>query len=393
MRTRSSTVRCSSVSARMADAPAGIDLRQLLLTLQQQGGSDCHLKLGRPPMLRVHGDLVPVAHPPLTVADLKGIADQVMAPRHRKEFEEVRDVDFAISLQGVGRFRVNAFQQRGSLAFAIRAVRAEVGSIAALNLPPVLNTIALRTRGLVLVTGVTGSGKSTALAAMIHQVNANRAVNIITIEDPIEYWHQDRKACVSQREIGADAVSFAQALRRVLRQDPDVIMIGEIRDLETLEVAMKAADTGHLVFSTLHTMDAAHTIERLLSFYPPDQQANVRFHLASTLQAVVSLRLVPRSDRPGRVPACEVLINSAAVADNMRDPSKALEIPRLIREGTVQYGMQSFDQSLRHWQTQGVISYETALRHATNPGEYALAAQGIAGASDTSWDQLSQDVR
>ncbi len=377
----------------MAEPGSGFDLRPLLVTLLQQGGSDLHLKLGRPPMLRVHGELVPVSRPPMTADELKSIAEQIMAPRHRTEFEELRDVDFAIGIQGVGRFRVNAYQQRGSLAFAFRTVMTQVSSVEELNLPPVLSTLALRTRGMILVTGVTGSGKSTALAAMLHQVNAQRAVNIITIEDPIEFWHRDLKANISQREVGADTVSFAHALRRVLRQDPDVIMVGEIRDLETLEVAMKAADTGHLVFSTLHTMDAAHTIDRLLSFYPPDQQANIRFHLASTLQAVISLRLVPRSDRPGRVPACEILVNSAAVADNMRDPSKALEIPRLIREGTVQYGMQSFDQSLRQWQTQGIIAYETALQHATNPGEFALAAQGIAGASDQTWNQLSQDMR
>ena len=242
-------------------------------------------------------------------------------------------------------------------------------------------------RGLVLVTGVTGSGKSTALAAMIQHINERRHANVITIEDPIEFLHRDLKCHINQREVGTDTGSFAQALRRVLRQDPDVILIGEIRDLDTLDTALKAADTGHLVFSTLHTTDATQTINRVLSFYPPHQQTEVRFCARrARSQAVVSLRLVPRSDRPGRVPACEVLINTAAVREQIRDMKKTLNIPDLIKEGTVQYGMQSFDQSLMSWYSQGVISYESALFYATNPSEFALRVQGVAGTSDTSWD-------
>jgi twitching motility protein PilT len=244
----------------------------------------------------------------------------------------------------------------------------------------------------VLVTGITGSGKSTALASMVHHINVSRHANIITIEDPIEFLHRDIDCHINQREVGTDTGSFGQALRRVLRQDPDVIVIGEIRDLETLEIALKAADTGHLVFSTLHTTDAAQTINRVLSFYPPHQQGDVRFALSAALHAVVSLRLVPRADRAGRIPACEVLVNTAAVRDNIRDVTKSLNIPDLIAEGTVQYGMQSFDQSLMNWYSKGVISYESALFYATSPSEFALRVQGIAGASDTTFDHLRQDV-
>jgi twitching motility protein PilT len=221
---------------------------------------------------------------------------------------------------------------------------------------------------------------------MVQHINERRHANVLTIEDPIEFLHRDINSHINQREVGTDTGSFAQALRRVLRQDPDVILIGEIRDLETLDTALKAADTGHLVFSTLHTTDATQTINRVLSFYPPHQQAEVRFMLSSALAAVISLRLVPRADRPGRVPACEVLVNTAAVRDNIRDMEKSLDIPELIREGTVQYGMQSFDQSLMGWYSKGVISYESAVFNATNPSEFALRVQGVAASSDTSWD-------
>jgi twitching motility protein PilT len=244
----------------------------------------------------------------------------------------------------------------------------------------------------VLVTGITGSGKSTALASMVQHINENRHANIITIEDPIEFLHRDINCNINQREIGTDTASFGSALRRVLRQDPDIVLIGEIRDLETLSIALKAADTGHLVLSTLHTTDCTQTINRVLSFYPPHEQADVRFSLSTALQAVVSLRLVPRCDRPGRMPACEVLINTAAVRDQIRDMQKSLNIPDLIREGTTQYGMQSFDQSLMNWYSKGVISYESALFYATSPSEFALRVQGIAGASDTTFDSFQQDV-
>lgn len=382
-------------AAAPAAAPAATpyNFKLVLQTMVQQGGSDLHLKIGRPPTMRLNGELVPMDMPPLKPEDLRSVGEQIIPPKQRKEFDESKDADFAIGVPGIGRFRVNVYQQRGSLAYAFRAIAFQAMTMEELNLPPVLKEIAMKHRGLVLVTGITGSGKSTALASMLHYVNENRHANIITIEDPIEFLHRDINCHINQREVGTDTVSFAQALRRVLRQDPDIIMIGEIRDLETLEIALKAADTGHMVFSTLHTMDAAQTINRVLSFYPPNEQADIRFQLSTALQAVVSLRLVPRSDRPGRIPACEILVNSAAVQDNIRDANKALSIPDLIREGTVQYGMQSFDQSLMNWYQKGVISYEAALAASTSPAEFALRVQGIAGTSDAGFSGISQDAR
>ncbi len=376
-----------------AAAPvAPFNYKAVLQLMVQKGGSDLHLKVGRAPTIRVDGELTELDMPPLKPEDLRSIGEQIVPPKQRREFETEKEADFAVGVAGVGRFRVNMYQQRGSIAYAFRAIAFQALSIKDLNLPPVLEQISIRPRGLVLVTGITGSGKSTALASMIQYINEHRHANVITIEDPIEFLHRDINCHINQREVGTDTGSFAQALRRVLRQDPDIVLIGEIRDLETLEIALKAADTGHLVFSTLHTTDATQTISRVLSFYPPHQQADVRFSLASALQAVISLRLVPRADRAGRIPACEVLINTAAVADNIRDITKSLNIPDLIREGTVQYGMQSFDQSLMNWYAKGVISYDHALFFATNPSEFALKVQGIAGSSDTTWDSFSQDV-
>ena len=379
-------------------APAGpgggastFNFKDVLQTLVQRNASDLHLKVGRPPTLRLHGELVPLEQPALKPEDLKQLAEQLMTPRQVKEFTDNKECDFAIGVPGIGRFRCNVYQQRGSLCYAMRSIPYQAKTLKELNLPPVLEEISLRPRGLILVTGITGSGKSTALAAMIHHINENRKANVITIEDPIEFLHRDINCNINQREVGTDTATFGQALRRVLRQDPDVILIGEIRDLETLDTALKAADTGHLVFSTLHTTDATQTINRVLSFYPPHQQAEVRFSLASALQAVVSLRLVPRADKPGRVPACEVLINTQTVRDNIRDMNKTLNIPDLIKEGTVQYGMQSFDQSLMAYYSQGTISYDSAVFYATSPSEFALRVQGVAGTSDTSWSGFETD--
>ncbi len=385
----------STASPRQVDfssaAPQqAFSFKAVLQRMVQAHASDLHLKVGRPPMLRVNGELSVMDLPPLRPDELKTLAEQLMTPRQIKEFTEHKEADFAIGVPGIGRFRVNIYQQRGTIAYAMRAVPYRVKTLSELNLPPVIGDLALRPRGLVLVTGVTGSGKSTSLAAMMQHINENRSANVITIEDPIEFLHRDKKASINQREVGSDTGGFSLALRRVLRQDPDIIMIGEIRDSETLEVALKAADTGHLVFSTLHTTDATQTINRVLSFYAPHQQNEVRFMLASALAAVVSMRLVPRKDGNGRVPACEILINTAAVRDQIQDMSKSLNIPDLIREGTVQYGMQSFDQSLMQWYTRGAIAYESALFHATNPSEFALRAQGVEASSDTSWSDFER---
>jgi twitching motility protein PilT len=367
----------------MAETSAAppFNFKHAITEMVRRNGSDLLLKVGRPATVRVNGDLVALETAALKPEELKSLAEQIMTPRQVKEFAEHKEADFAIGVPGVGRFRTNVYQQRGTVAFAFRAIPYEVKTIRDLNLPPALEEIGLRPRGLVLVTGVTGSGKSTALAAMINHINLNRRVNIITIEDPIEFLHRDQLANISQREVGNDTLSFSSALRHVLRQDPDVILIGEIRDMETLDTALKAADTGHLVFSTLHTTDATQTINRVISFFPPHQHEEVRHLLSTALQAVVSLRLVPRKDGRGRVPASEVLINTATVADNIRDLSKQLNIPDLIAEGSVQYGMQSFDQSLYQWFSQGVISYESAIFYATKPSEFALKVSGVDASS------------
>ncbi len=353
----------------------------------EQRGSDLLLKVGRPPTVRVAGQLAPMPDaPPLTPQDLKLLAENLMQARQLKEFMETKEADFAIGVPGVGRFRVNIYWQRGTLAFAFRVIPYEVQTIEELRLPRVLEDIALRPRGLVLVTGVTGSGKSTALAAMVNHINQHRRLNIITIEDPIEFLHRDVNSIINQREVGADTLSFHNALRHVLRQNPDVILVGEIRDMETLDTALKAADTGHLVFSTLHTTDATQTINRVISFYPPHEHEAVRHLLSTALQAVISLRLVPTVDELSRVAACEVLINTAAVRDNIRDMKGQLNIPDLIKEGSVQYGMQSFDQSLMRWYTEGVIALDAALFYCSNPTEFQLQVQGIAAASDRTFE-------
>ena len=374
-----------------ATAPAGFNFKAAIAEMVRKNGSDLLLKVGRPPTIRVNGELTSIEVPPLRPEDLKALAEQIMTPRQVKEFAEKKEADFAIGVPGVGRFRTNIYQQRGTLAFAFRAIPYEVKTIRELRLPPVLEEIAIRPRGLVLVTGITGSGKSTALAAMINHVNQNRRVNVITIEDPIEFLHRDQLANISQREVGSDTLSFGAALRHVLRQDPDVILIGEIRDNDTLDTALKAADTGHLVFSTLHTTDATQTINRVISFYPPHQHQEIRSLLSTALQAVVCLRLVPKKDGSGRVPAAEVLINTAAVADNIRDIEKALNIPDLIAEGTVSYGMQSFDQSLMRWYRDGMISYESALFYSSNPSEFALRVSGVDSASDRTFTEITGD--
>ena len=366
----------------------GFNFRQAIVQMVQRGASDLLLKGGRPPTVRVNGHLEPLGMPPLKPEELKVLAEQLMTPRQLKEFAETKEMDFGIGVPGIGRFRTNIYQQRGTVAFALRAIPYEVRTIAELQLPSVVEALASRPRGLILVTGITGSGKSTTLAAMIEHINRTRRVNIITVEDPIEFLHRDQLANVSQREVGSDTHSFGAALRHVLRQDPDVILVGEIRDAETMDTALKAADTGHLVLSTIHTTDATQTISRILSFYPPFQHGEIRMLLSTALAAVVSMRLVPRADGRGRVPAIEVLVNSAAVADNIRDMAKALNIPDLIAEGGVSYGMQSFDQSLMRWLQEGTIAYDDAVRAATNPSEFALRVSGISAASDRTFNDL-----
>jgi twitching motility protein PilT len=361
-------------------------LRRALEEMVRRHASDLHLKVGRPPVLRVHGTLMETDQPVLRPDDVKRCAEQILSPRQREELAEQKELDFAIGVQGLGRFRVNLFQQRGTLGFVFRAIPFEIPSLRDLMLPPVLEEIALSPRGLVLVTGVTGSGKSTTLAAMLRHLNDHRSVNIMTIEDPIEFLHRDQQSLISQREVGTDTLSFNEALRHVLRQDPDVVMLGEIRDRVSMETVLKAANTGHTVMSTLHTTDTSQTISRVISFFPPHQHAEIRGLLADSLRAIISMRLIPRTDGRGRAPAAEILVNTAAVSDRIRQGDMIHTLRDLIAEGRNQYGMQTFDQSLMDLYRRGLISEEAALQYATNPSEFQLRASGIEASSDLTFD-------
>jgi len=300
-------------------------------------------------------------------------------------FETDKECDFAVGARDLGRFRVNVFRQRGTVAMVIRHIKASIPKFEELKLPPVILELALKKRGLVLVTGTTGSGKSTCLASMIDHINDVVTCNVITVEDPIEYLHRDRKSIVSQREIGVDTNSYANALRSALRQDPDVLLVGEIRDLETMQIALTAADTGHMVFATIHTTNATDTIHRILSMYPPHQHDEVRLLLAECLAAIISLRLLPTKDRQGRVPAAEILINTGAVREYIMDKDKTDMIEQAIAEGHMQYHTQTFDQALLDLYSKEMISYEVAMGAATNPDDFDLKIRGISGTSDRGW--------
>ena len=383
----------SAEAAPKAGAGREFNLREALEELVRRGGSDLHLKVGRPPVVRVNGDLHETSLGVLRPEDIKRCAEQTLSPRQRESFAERKEIDFAIGVQGLGRFRTNIFQQRGTLGMAFRAIPVDVPALETLELPPVLGELSLLPRGLVLVTGITGSGKSTTLAAMLRRLNEQRAVNIVTIEDPIEFLHRDLKSMVSQREVGADTLSFHDALRHVLRQDPDVIMLGEIRDRPSMETVLKAADTGHMVMSTLHTTDAAQTINRIISFFPPHQHAEIRQVLANALKAIISLRLIPRADRPGRVPAAEVLVNTATISELIRKGDELVTIPDHIAEGRVQYGMQTFDQSLLELYSRGWISYDWAMHYASNPSEFALRVSGVSPGEQEVWQGAPETLK
>src|SRR5690242_15638401 len=338
-------------------------VNDLLKIAVESGASDLHLKAGSYPMMRVRGTLTPATEEKrLDHDDMVSIAAAVLPTGHRERFKDNHEVDLAYSVAGLGRFRCNAFQQRGTIGMIFRVIPMKVATIDELALPKILKTIAAEERGLVLVTGTTGSGKSTTLAAMIDEINRTRTAHVMTVEDPIEYLHRDNKSIVNQREIGVDTGSFSDALRSALRQDPDVILVGEMRDHETIETALLAAETGHLVFSTLHTLDATETINRIIAVFPPHQQKQVRMQLASVLKAVVSQRLIPRTDRKGRVPAVEVMISTAFIRDCIIDKDKTSLIHQAIASGTSQYGMQTFDQSIFALYQQGLVTYEEALR-------------------------------
>jgi len=363
-----------------------MDFRRVLDQMIERGASDLHIKLGARPQIRIDGALIQLEETPPTNRELDEILDQLLSPQQKDKFLAEREIDFAFGLPGFARFRCNIYFQRGTISLAIRHVPLGVPGFEDLNLPPVVEDIALRQRGLVLVTGTVGSGKSTTLASMIDCVNRREPRSIITVEDPIEFLHRDDKAFITQREVGLDTESYVGALKHILRQDPDVILLGEVRDRETMAVALMAADTGHLVFSTLHTIDAAQTVNRILSFYPPHQHDEVRFLLASTLQAVISLRLIPRAGGRGRVPAAEVLINTSTIQEYLLNPEKTLLIRSAIQDGASQYGMQTFDQSLMRLYRLNLITLEEALKNATNSTEFELRVKGIHSSSDTSWD-------
>ncbi|HUG37083.1 MAG TPA: type IV pilus twitching motility protein PilT [Candidatus Limnocylindrales bacterium] len=371
----------------------GLNLNEILKVALKGGASDIHLKSGLPPMFRVDGALVPLKNGERILPDeVQKTAISIMNPVQKERFEQNRECDLAYGIPGLGRFRVNVFQQRGTVGIVFRVIPFGVKSIEQLVLPKVIEKVSMENRGLILVTGTTGSGKSTTLAAMIDHINSNRTAHIMTIEDPIEFLIRDRRSIVNQREIGVDTQSFANALRAALRQDPDVILVGEMRDFETIETAITAAETGHLVMSTLHTLDATETINRIISVFPPYQQKQVRLQLASILKAVISQRLVPRADGKGRVPALEIMVSTARVRECVSDKERTKELPDAIAKGFTTYGMQTFDQSLMHLVKSNLVTYEEALKHVSNADDFALRFRGIASTSDGTWDDFEGDA-
>ncbi len=369
--------------------PVKID--ELLRVAAAFGASDLHCKAGSQPFMRIGGELRPISTAPrLTQEDTLDMAFSMMSNRQKLRFKEVSEADIAYGVSGLGRFRANVFQQRGAVSMVLRVIPDKVKTITELGLPPACERVADEQRGLILVTGATGSGKSSTLAAFIDYINSTRGGHIITIEDPIEFLHRDKKSFVTQREVDVDTRSFAEALRGALRQDPDVILVGEMRDHETIETALTAAETGHLVLSTLHTLDATETIRRIVSSFPPHLQKSVRIQLAGILRAVISMRLVRASEGAGRVPAAEVMVSTGLIRDYIINEEKTSLIRDAIAAGTSQYGMQTFDQSLFNLFQSGLISLEEALRGASNPDEFRLRVSGIRSASDQAKEDMER---
>ena len=369
-------------------------INDLLKIASERKASDLHLKVGSHPVLRINGELIPLVETKrLMQEDTIAMAFSIMSNRQKQKFKDNLEIDIAYSVPGLGRFRCNVFQQRGTVGLVLRVIPVRILSARDLLLPPVLELIAAERRGLILVTGTTGSGKSTTLAAMIDYINSMRTEHIMTIEDPIEFLHRDKKSLVNQREVEVDTKSFALALRAALRQDPDVILVGEMRDYETIETALLAAETGHLVLSTLHTLDATETVNRIISVFPPHQQKQIRIQLASVLKAVISMRLVPRADGKGRVPAVEVLRSTAYIRDCIENKEKTKLIRDAIAAGTSQYAMQTFDQSLYRLYRSDLISFEEALRQASNPDEFKLKVAGIHSTADMAAEQMEATLQ
>jgi twitching motility protein PilT len=358
-------------------------IEKVLAAATRLGASDIHIKAGLPPIFRIKGDLRTVRDvPALSRETIEAFAQHIMNDRQRREFEQYHECDLAYTSGSNHRFRTNVFMQRGIPGMVLRLIPPEVPAFTSLGLPDTVIRLSEEQRGLVLVTGVTGSGKSTTLAAMIDHINRNRAFHIVTIEDPIEYAFADRRSVINQRELGLDTTSFTRALRAALRQDPDVILVGEMRDVETIEIAMLAAETGHLVLSTLHTTDAVETVNRIIAVFPAERQTHVRLQLASCLRGVISQRLMPRADNKGMCAAAEVLVTTARVRELIEDPPRTVEIHQAIAEGRHPYGMVSFDQSLTELVQHRKVTYETAVKNATNPDDFALYFRGVAGTKD-----------
>jgi twitching motility protein PilT len=370
-------------------------IEEILRLGLQRGASDVHFKVGERVMMRINGRLHRLNLPPLAPDDTKRVYESLRPPHMDQPVETVREADFSLSVPGAGRFRVNTFQQRGTLALVIRVIPIKIPELASLNLPSILPALANERRGLILVTGTTGSGKSTTLAAMLDQINKTRTAHVITIEDPIEFLFTNQKSSIVQREIGVDTATFSVALRAALRQDPDVLMVGEMRDMETIDIALKAAETGHLVLSTAHTTDAAKTIQRILSVFPSAEQNMVRIRLAECLRAVVSQRLLPRADGDGQIPAVETMVVTRVIQDCIRSPERSYEINEFISKGR-NYGMQTFDQALLRQLRRGLITREVAISAATSPGDLDLQLRmgidedefAIEGHRESSYNEL-----
>jgi twitching motility protein PilT len=364
-------------------------INDLLKIAVERKASDLHLKVGAFPVIRIDGTLIPLADMRrLMQEDTIAMAFSIMSARQKEKFKNNFEIDIAYNVPNLGRFRCNIFQQRGTVGLVLRVIPAKILSIRDLLLPPVLEKICQEQRGLVLCTGTTGSGKSTTLAAMIDHINSTRNEHIMTVEDPIEFLHRDKKSIVNQREVDVDTKGFSLALRSALRQDPDVILVGEMRDYETIETALTAAETGHLVFSTLHTLDATETVNRIIAVFPPHQQKQIRLQLGAVLKAAISLRLMPRADGLGRVPAAEILIRTNYVRECIENKEKTKYIKDAIQQGTSQYGMQTFDQSLYSLYKSGLITLEEALKRATNPNEFKLKIQGIQSTADMAREEM-----
>ena len=370
-----------------------MDITHILAFAIKRKASDIHLKVGLPPILRINGTLVPIkGEKRLMAEEMKELAFDIMDERQSEEFREANEIDLAYGISDLGRFRVNIFSQRDGIGMVLRTISIDIPSIKELGLPKVIEKISLEPRGLVMVTGSTGSGKSTTMAAIVNHINSHRNSHIITIEDPIEFLHKDRKSIINQREVGQDTSTFATALRVALRQDPDVILVGEMRDIETIEIALLAAETGHLVLSTLHTVDAQETVNRVIAVFPHEQQKQIRSQLSSVIRGIISQRLVQRANGRGRVPAMEVLVSTARIKECIAEEEKTNDINNAISQGFSTYGMQSFDQSLMGLYRQEIITYEEAVKNSTNPDDFALKVSGISGTSEGRWTDVDGEL-